>query len=97
MNRPGPELAFLIGGLFVMGGYIAGQLTTSIFAAAIAWALGCALMAIGIVTAMINWSHTHELHSRRRRGGRCTTCGYDLRGNVTGRCPECGTQRTTEQ
>lgn len=21
----------------------------------------------------------------------CLTCGYDLRGNVTGRCPECGT------
>ena len=28
---------------------------------------------------------------RRRRRGRCVTCGYDLRGNVSGRCPECGT------
>jgi hypothetical protein len=29
----------------------------------------------------------------RARGakGRCTTCGYDLHGNVSGRCPECGT------
>jgi len=24
-----------------------------------------------------------------RPGGRCA-CGYDLRGNVSGRCPECG-------
>lgn len=22
--------------------------------------------------------------------GRCTACGYDLRGNESGRCPECG-------
>ena len=27
---------------------------------------------------------------RRRRQGLCTECGYDLRGNVSGRCPECG-------
>jgi hypothetical protein len=23
----------------------------------------------------------------------CVTCGYDLRGNVSGACPECGTLR----
>ena len=27
---------------------------------------------------------------RRRRKGLCLKCGYDLTGNVTGRCPECG-------
>ncbi len=27
---------------------------------------------------------------RRRRRGRCVACGYDLRGNVSGTCPECG-------
>jgi hypothetical protein len=27
---------------------------------------------------------------RRRRDG-CVTCGYNLIGNVSGRCPECGT------
>jgi len=27
---------------------------------------------------------------RRRRRGLCVTCGYDLKGNVTGTCPECG-------
>ena len=27
---------------------------------------------------------------RRRRQGLCTRCGYDLTGNVSGRCPECG-------
>jgi hypothetical protein len=27
---------------------------------------------------------------RGRRVGHCTKCGYDLTGNVSGRCPECG-------
>ncbi len=30
--------------------------------------------------------------SRRRRKGSCVKCGYDLTGNVTGVCPECGTE-----
>lgn len=29
-------------------------------------------------------------HLRRRGLGLCTGCGYDLTGNVSGRCPECG-------
>jgi hypothetical protein len=28
---------------------------------------------------------------RRRRTGGCPNCGYDLTGNVSGVCPECGT------
>jgi hypothetical protein len=28
---------------------------------------------------------------RRPPKGHCQTCGYDLTGNVTGICPECGT------
>ncbi len=27
---------------------------------------------------------------RRRRQGRCVPCGYDLTGNTSGTCPECG-------
>lgn len=27
---------------------------------------------------------------RRRRRGLCVKCGYDLTGNTTGTCPECG-------
>ena len=29
---------------------------------------------------------------RRRRKGLCLKCGYDLTGNESGKCPECGTQ-----
>jgi hypothetical protein len=28
--------------------------------------------------------------SRRRRAGQCRCCGYNLTGNVSGVCPECG-------
>ena len=30
------------------------------------------------------------LRRRRRRLGQCLHCGYSLRGNVSGICPECG-------
>lgn len=33
----------------------------------------------------------HDLRRRRLPPGRCATCDYDLTGNLTGRCPECGT------
>ena len=31
-------------------------------------------------------------HWRRRRKGFCQKCGYDLTGNESGTCPECGTE-----
>ena len=31
------------------------------------------------------------LDRRRIPAGHCRKCGYDLTGNVSGRCPECGT------
>lgn len=34
------------------------------------------------------WSR-HQVR-RRRRKGHCQRCGYDLTGNTSGVCPECG-------
>jgi hypothetical protein len=34
---------------------------------------------------------------RRRRGHRCVECGYDLTGNVSGACPECGEEVPTHE
>lgn len=34
---------------------------------------------------------------RRRRKGCCIRCGYNLTGNVTGVCPECGTEIQVER
>ena len=36
-------------------------------------------------TALLWW------RDRRYPAGHCQTCGYNLTGNVSGRCPECGT------
>ncbi len=41
---------------------------------------------IALPTGFLFWSD----HRKRTRVGHCTTCGYDLKGNTTGRCPECG-------
>ncbi len=29
-------------------------------------------------------------HARRKPPPACPHCGYDMRGDATGRCPECG-------
>ncbi len=43
------------------------------------------LFAIAVVpTVYLRWRY------RRPPRGHCQSCGYDLTGNVSGRCPECG-------
>ncbi len=39
-------------------------------------------------TGFLFWSD----HRRRMRADCCDKCGYDLTGNTTGRCPECGAE-----
>ena len=34
-----------------------------------------------------------DVRRERRAKGQCARCGYDLTGNVSGVCPECGTNR----
>jgi hypothetical protein len=44
------------------------------------------LAVLAIPTAILWW-----LDRRSRSPGHCRKCGYNLTGNVSGRCPECGT------
>ncbi len=50
-------------------------------------------VAVGGPTAFLIWRD-------RRRGippGHCQTCGYNLTGNVSGKCPECGKPCETDK
>jgi hypothetical protein len=48
-----------------------------------------------LTTPLAAWCLVRELRVRRHRHrilhGLCLSCGYDLTGNVSGICPECGT------
>ena len=53
---------------------------------------------LAVVALMPAWLAVHFYRARRRmeltRGGRCRRCGYDLTGNLSGTCPECGLAAT---
>jgi len=49
-------------------------------------ALGLLVLITGVVHAAMYRSKTSQLP------GHCRRCGYNLTGNVSGRCPECGTE-----
>lgn len=44
------------------------------------------LALLAVATAVLWW-----FDRRRIPAGHCRRCGYDLTGNISGRCPECGT------
>ncbi len=50
------------------------------------WVIACLLATYPAVTFM----RGPLRRRRRRKRGLCVGCGYDLTGNITGVCPECG-------
>ena len=53
------------------------------------WQLVVAFLALPIL--LVGWPAARRW--RRRRRGQCEACGYNLTGNVSGVCPECGQAR----
>jgi hypothetical protein len=43
-----------------------------------------------LAMAPVGWAVSAWRRRHLRRPGVCRSCGYDLRGNVSGVCPECG-------
>ena len=50
------------------------------------------LVLVGAWTA----SRGRRRRAARAASGHCVKCGYDLRGDVSGRCPECAEPRTVK-
>ena len=72
------------------------------WSACAAYAAVCALAAVVALAAahtfflpMVEGMREAEQEDRRRRG-KCLACGYLLKGNVSGVCPECGGRRSAE-
>jgi hypothetical protein len=57
------------------------------------WTVAIPLWSILVVTALLPAARVagRLRRGRRRRVGLCVSCGYDLTGNKSGACPECGT------
>ena len=48
------------------------------------WPLWPVFLAAAVPTTLLWWRDRHYPK------GHCQTCGYDLTGNISGVCPECG-------
>jgi len=57
------------------------------------WRVTVSAASVGALLALcaLPWLHRHARRWWRAAHTRCVTCGYNLTGNVTGRCPECAT------
>ena len=52
--------------------------------------LPAALVPAGVFVPLWVKQARRDARARRRRRGQCPHCGYDLSGNASGVCPECG-------
>jgi hypothetical protein len=52
-------------------------------------------LALAFAVPPLRWEQRRRTANRRRRLGLCRRCGYDLKENRSGVCPECGTAAPT--
>lgn len=70
----------------LVGSYTGGPAAAPYAIWAIYVPFWCPLVLVAITTVVL-W-----FRDRGYPAGHCLTCGYDLTGNVSGVCPECGTK-----
>jgi len=63
---------------------------TSIIVIRIPHWLGLLVLSAPLLALLGHYHYRRTRRIARRLAGRCVACGYDLAGNVSGRCPECG-------
>ena len=65
-------------------------MTTALIVLVLLLALAPVLFIIGAWLLAYPFTGRSRELQRRYKEGRCMHCGYDLRANPQGRCPECG-------
>lgn len=55
----------------------------------VGWMLSLPLWFLALIAAAVSFRLWVRVYPRRPHGA-CQNCGYDLTGNISGRCPECG-------
>lgn len=50
-----------------------------------------------LVGSLIALRKVRNKRQLKRRSGHCQRCGYDLTGNLSGVCPECGVRKAAER
>ena len=70
-------------------GWVSAQ-PISIGSYAVAYAVHGAISLVGGVYLIMGAPLLMSLSGLAEREGRCAACGYDLTGNTSGVCPECG-------
>jgi hypothetical protein len=60
------------------------------------WILRIPLLGISCLLAVYPIANAPLRRRRRRKRGECVKCAYDLTGNTSGVCPECGTPVATK-
>ena len=72
---------------------LAGLAAVAVYFAASVMISRWAGVAVILAVPVVAWAvldRPHWVRVRRWRRGQCVGCGYDLTGNVSGVCPECG-------
>lgn len=54
------------------------------------WAFLVAFVGWGAEILVLFWKEPTLIAQRRALHGQCEHCGYNLKGNISGTCPECG-------
>jgi hypothetical protein len=70
------------------------QTTGQLLYIGLAWPIPACLFAVPTALLIVPFWRLRRLRLRRA-AGLCPACAYDLRGNVSGVCPECGTAVST--
>jgi hypothetical protein len=98
MRDPHPYRSIVCGAIvsLLIGAFVAARLIATgfgsgwLFGRKFPWQIGGLAAVISLPLAIFVVSLISTLRARRSLPSQCSFCGYDLTGNRSGICPECG-------